>query len=76
MAVTETDRRLGLVLRRWDVLGLPMPRWLMPQVISGEHADDSRFHFLVDISVPMLGRLVRYEGWLVPAADAQLKSSA
>lgn len=66
MAVTEADGRLRLVLRRWDVLGVPMPRWLMPRVLSGEHADDGRFHFLVDISVPVLGRLVRYEGWLVP----------
>jgi hypothetical protein len=71
MAVTEDDGRLGLVVRRWDVLGIPMPRWLMPRVVSGEHADDGRFHFLVDISLPLLGRLVRYEGWLV-----QDKSSA
>ena len=67
MAVTQNDGRLGLVLRRWDVLGLPMPHCLMPRVVSGEHADDGRFHFLVDISVPVLGRLVRYEGWLVPS---------
>jgi hypothetical protein len=66
MAATEEDGRLGLVLRRWDLLGVPMPRWLMPRVISGEHADDGRFHFLVDISLPLLGQLVRYEGWLVP----------
>jgi hypothetical protein len=71
MAVTEDAGHLGLVLRRWDVLGIPMPRWLMPRVVSGEHADDGRFHFLVDISLPVLGRLVRYEGWLV-----QLRSSA
>ncbi len=66
MAVTEEAGRLGLVVRRWDVLGLPMPRGLMPRVVSGEHGDDGRFHFLVDIEVPLLGRLVRYEGWLVP----------
>jgi hypothetical protein len=71
MAVTEREGHLGLVLRRWDVLGIPMPRSLMPRVVSGEHADDGRFHFLVDISLPVLGRLVRYEGWLI-----QLKSSA
>jgi hypothetical protein len=70
MAVTEEDGRLGLVVRRWDVLGIPMPRWLMPRVVSAEQADDGRFHFLVDIDVPVLGRLVRYEGWLVPEAAA------
>jgi hypothetical protein len=71
MAVVVRDGRLGLILRRWDVLGIPMPNWLMPRVEAGEHADDGRFHFLVDIALPVLGRLVRYEGWLV-----QLKSSA
>ena len=65
MAVVVEGCRLGLVLRRWDILGLPMPRWLMPHVTAGEHADDGRFHFLVDIALPVLGRLVRYEGWLL-----------
>ena len=65
MAVVVEGGRLGLVLRRWDILGLPMPRWLMPHVTAGEHADDGRFHFLVDIALPVLGRLVRYEGWLL-----------
>jgi hypothetical protein len=67
MAAVVEDNRLRLIIRRWDLLGLPLPRALLPRVDAGEHADDGRFHFLVDIAAPLLGRLVRYEGWLEPA---------
>ena len=71
MAVIVEDGRLGLILRRWDILGLPMPAWLMPKVTAGEHADDGHFHFLVDIALPLLGRVVRYEGWLLRTDPAR-----
>ncbi len=70
MAVIEADGRLRLVLRRWDFLGIPMPRVLLPRGDVHEHAGDGRFHFHVEIVLPLIGRLVRYEGWL------QLRSSA
>jgi hypothetical protein len=56
---------LSLVLRRWDVLGVPMPRFLMPRVVAGESAPDGRFQFSVEIALPLIGRLVRYRGWLL-----------
>jgi hypothetical protein len=71
MAVTEDDGRLQLILRRWDLFGLPMPRFLLPRVTAGEHADDGQFHFHVEIALPLLGRLVRYEGWLVSSNPAR-----
>ncbi len=64
MALVLEDARLRLVLRRWTLLGLPMPMWLCPRSDSHETAGDGRFHFHVDISHPLLGRIVRYEGWL------------
>jgi hypothetical protein len=45
-----------------------MPRWLMPRVDAREHAADGVFHFAVEIALPAIGRLVRYEGWLKPLA--------
>jgi hypothetical protein len=71
MAVVVEEGRLALVLRRWDILGVPLPRLPMPRVAASEHADDGRFHFSVDIGLPLLGRLVRYEGWLVSSDPAR-----
>jgi hypothetical protein len=70
-----TDKgTLSLVVRRWDMFGIPMPRLLLPRVTAGEHEANGRFHFSVDIALPLVGRLVCYEGWL--AEDIQDKSSA
>lgn len=48
-------------------LGVPLPRWIVPVSQTREYVDaQGRFCFDVDISLPMVGRVVRYEGWLVP----------
>ncbi len=70
MAVTAVDGRLVLALRRWDFLGLPLPRFAMPVSAASEHGADGRFNFDVDIGLPLFGRLVRYQGWLVLAQPA------
>ena len=47
---------------------LPLPRFLTPKTEASGHADENgRYRFDVAISVPVLGRLVRYRGWLTPA---------
>ena len=54
----------------WTALGVPMPRWLMPKSETVEFVDaKGRFNFDVAISVPGIGRVVRYRGWLEPAGD-------
>jgi hypothetical protein len=68
LAVTEEGGRLGLTPRRWSAFGVPMPKALMPRVTAYESADDGRFHFHVDIGLPLVGRVVLYDGWLVPVA--------
>jgi hypothetical protein len=67
MAVVENNGQLELVLRRWSMLGIPLPLCIAPRATAIEHAADGRFNFSVDIALPMLSRLVRYEGWLAPA---------
>ncbi len=54
--------------RRWSLLGLPLPRALGPIAIAYESAEDGRFHFHVEIRLPLVGLLVRYQGWLEPRA--------
>jgi hypothetical protein len=72
--------RLGFTLRRdgdaidWQlrslhVLGMPMPRALRGRVLSRSGMRDGRYHFLVDVQLPWLGRLIAYDGWLEPLPD-------
>jgi hypothetical protein len=56
------------VVRGWRAFGLPMPRVLAPIGDAFEHADDGRFHFHVELKHPLAGLIVRYQGWLEPAA--------
>jgi Domain of unknown function (DUF4166)/Saccharopine dehydrogenase NADP binding domain len=64
MAVTEKNGKLGLVLRGWDVFGLPLPKFLMPIAVASEHGTGGLFNFDVEIIAPIIGRIVRYRGWL------------
>jgi hypothetical protein len=64
LALVPDDRKLRLILRRWTMLGLPMPMLLAPRIEAFEHVVDGRFAFHVDIGLPMIGRLVRYRGTL------------
>jgi hypothetical protein len=46
---------------------LPLPRFLLPRSAATERVDgDGRFCFDVPISLPGVGPLVHYRGWLVP----------
>ena len=63
-ALVEEERNLYLLFRRWDVFGIPMPRWLAPRVVAFEHAARGRFNFSVKLSLPLVGLIVAYRGWL------------
>lgn len=58
------DGRMTLVLSGVRLLGLPLPRSLWPRVTAFESGDGERFRFDVEIGLPLVGRLVRYRGWL------------
>jgi hypothetical protein len=66
LALVIDDGKLRLVLRRWSVLGLPLPLTLAPRADAYESADDGRFNFHVEIAQPLTGLIVRYRGWLRP----------
>ena len=46
----------------WGVLPLP-PRWF-DAVRCRESADGDRYTFEINAAMPVIGRVVRYEGWL------------
>lgn len=46
---------------------LPLPVAWFADVRCREAEADGRYTFLVEASMPLIGRLIRYEGWLAPA---------
>lgn len=69
-ALEASPAGLALVLRGMRVLGVPLPRVLQPSIRTFERERDGRYHFEVEARLPLAGLLVRYGGWLEPAADA------
>lgn len=57
---------LRMVLRRWSLFGIPLPRALAPRIEAQEWEEDDRFRLSVDIRMPLIGPVVRYTGWLRP----------
>lgn len=62
-------RGFHLVIKRGRLGPLPLPRWLTPRTRAAADVDDlGRYRFDVTVELPMIGRLVRYRGWLAPRA--------
>jgi hypothetical protein len=61
----------------WQVAGvrafglLPLPAGWFDGVRCREREHDGRYEFLVEASLPLIGLVVRYEGWLLPVDDAE-----
>lgn len=57
----------------WQVAGvrafglLPLPAGWFDGVRCREREHEGRYEFLVEARLPLLGRIIRYEGWLEPA---------
>lgn len=63
-ALVSEGEALRLVMRRWTFFGLPLPLWLGPRSNSREMAHDGRYCFSIELSHPLTGLIVKYEGWL------------
>ena len=64
LLVQVADERLTLSMVGMRCCGLPLPRALWPAIEATETEEEGRFHFDVQIGLPLVGRLVRYRGWL------------
>ncbi len=65
LAVVVADGKLQLIIRRWNIMGIPLPLFLAPGGYSYESEESGNFHFNVEITAPIVGLIVRYRGWLV-----------
>lgn len=68
MALVAEGDKLLYIPRRWTFLGLPMPKAFLPKGDMFETAANGKFHFHVEISLPFVGRLITYQGWLMPVS--------
>ncbi|GJE60372.1 SDR family oxidoreductase [Methylobacterium trifolii] len=66
LALVRDRERLVFVPRRWSLLGIPMPGWLLPSGRSFETERDGRFCFDIAIHMPLVGLIVAYRGTLTP----------
>jgi hypothetical protein len=58
------DQRLRYVLERVTVFGLAVPGALAPSLEAWEGEREGCYDFAVEVRLPVIGRLVRYEGLL------------
>jgi hypothetical protein len=65
-ALVPTAAGLAMHLRRWTVLGIPLPLFLAPRIAAFERQEGDRFHFDVAVALPLVGEVVHYSGWLKP----------
>jgi Domain of unknown function (DUF4166)/Saccharopine dehydrogenase NADP binding domain len=68
LALVIDNSRMRLIVRRWSVFGVVLPRAWAPVSTAYEFVEDGRFNFHVEIGHPLTGLIVRYQGWLVPHA--------
>lgn len=66
LALVIKDNRLYLIPRSWEILGIPLPRILLPTGESFEEEQQGLFRFNVAIKAPIFGLIVSYKGWLKP----------
>jgi hypothetical protein len=63
-ALQTSANGLALKLDAVRFLGAPLPRFMWPSVFTFESEREGRYHFEVEAALPLIGRLVRYSGWL------------
>jgi hypothetical protein len=60
----EQGGSLVMRLRALRFLGVACPRWLLPDVDARERGRDGRLEFDIRVSLPLVGQITAYRGWL------------
>jgi hypothetical protein len=60
----EEDGALVMRLRAMRFLGVPCPKWLLPHVHARERGREGRLEFDIRASLPLIGQVTAYRGWL------------
>ena len=76
LRLSPAGDRLIYRVEGWRLGPVPLPRALAPSTTAHEEVDEEgRFVFDVEIRLPMVGRVVRYRGWLVRADQPRLRTN-
>jgi hypothetical protein len=68
IALNAKEGKLYYPITKGNILGVPLPKWLLPVSETLEYVDEKgRACFDVSISLPFAGPVVHYQGWLKPA---------
>jgi hypothetical protein len=65
--LTASPEGVAWRLVGWRLLGIKLPRWTVPAVNCFESADGERYRFDIDVVFPLVGPVIHYSGWLLPA---------
>ena len=66
---SEPPHPCGRSLEKMYFLGLQCPAWLMPQVTARETGEGQMLHFQIQVTVPFVGRVASYTGYLIIRAS-------
>ena len=64
LALVWEQDRLNLILRHWNIFGIPLPVFLGPNGKTYEYVADGSFCFHVEIAHWLTGSIVKYQGRL------------
>jgi hypothetical protein len=64
LALVVDNGRLRVPIRRWSMLGIPLPRWLAPRSNTCEFDHGGTFRFHIDVRLPLIGQVVGYSGYI------------
>ena len=67
MQLNTDSTQLSMHPIAWRTFGIPLPRFLWPQIHARETERDGRFHFDVATAFPIIGTVIHYRGWLRPS---------
>ncbi len=59
------------LMKFWLWRTLPLPLWLAPSIDATEFAKGDHYAFRVNISLPLIGSILTYDGTLAPANGGQ-----
>jgi len=62
MRLTVEDAVLYYHLETARIFGVPLPKFILPEVMAMESQADEHYRFKVDVSMPLIGTLIRYWG--------------
>ncbi len=69
LALVADGANLRYIVRRWALLGITLPLSLGPRSTAVESVQDGKFRFQVEVSLPLIGLIVRYHGTLTPTVE-------